>query len=232
MIHLWDNSCYLSKNVWCFLETLHQNKHLELLRSRIDHLQLGQETFTQVQSEEVAWRQSLDAEYLRLRTSDGNVSTRMNFFESKLHQLEKIRCLSWSSGENTQGCVVKIWWSPCLVSLASLTPKSQLRTNWKCWIVGIVPHMFSKSSLRSFPRHSDMIPIIPMMQAISDSYLPAFVGRSTSSNAQGSTLQRQMEEMDVLFCFPGGKILKPCRKLERMKHLKSTNLELQGFPFR
>lgn len=85
------------------IEDVSQELHQKLSQHDLLLEQLGekqrslQETFTQVQSEEVAWRQSLDAEYLRLRTSDGNVSTRMNFFESKLHQLEKIRSTSSNS---------------------------------------------------------------------------------------------------------------------------------------
>eukprot|EP00435_Cladocopium_sp_Y103_P048238 s729_g14.t1 len=42
-----------------------------------------------VQKDEKAWRQSLDAEYLRLRTLDGNFQTQMNYLESKIGQLEK-----------------------------------------------------------------------------------------------------------------------------------------------
>ena len=34
---------------------------------------------------------SLDAEYLRLRTMDGNFQTQMNFLESKMGQLEKLQ---------------------------------------------------------------------------------------------------------------------------------------------
>ena len=91
------------------IEDVSQELHQKLSQHDLLLEQLGekqrslQETFTQVQSEEVAWRQSLDAEYLRLRTSDGNVSTRMNFFESKLHQLEKIR----STSSNAQGSTLQ-----------------------------------------------------------------------------------------------------------------------------
>lgn len=193
MIHLWDNSCYLSKNVWCFLETLHYKKtpwvahHADRSppagpgdlhpstkwRGCLETI-LGCRIFTPTHQ----WRQCLHAhEFLWVQVA--------SIGEDPVSQLKFWR--------KHQVWVVKIWWSPCLVSLASLKPKSQLRTNWKCWIVGIVPHMFSKSSLRSFPRHSDMIPSIPIA---SDFRLRSCIfGRSTSSNAQGSTLQRQMEEM-------------------------------------
>eukprot|EP00913_Durusdinium_trenchii_P027922 g26181.t1 len=47
-----------------------------------------EETFRHLQTEEAAWRRSLEAEYLRLRTSDGNFATKLNFLESKIQQLE------------------------------------------------------------------------------------------------------------------------------------------------
>ena len=47
-----------------------------------------QETFRQLQSEQATWFQSLEAEYLRLRTSDGNFANQLNFLESKIQQLE------------------------------------------------------------------------------------------------------------------------------------------------
>ncbi|CAL1159499.1 unnamed protein product [Cladocopium goreaui] len=90
-------------------QELHQrlSQHDQQLDQLSEKQETLQETFLQVQKEEKAWRQSLDAEYLRLRTLDGNFQTQMNYVESKLGQLEK--CLTdrgrsnWSLDSQGQG---------------------------------------------------------------------------------------------------------------------------------
>ncbi|CAJ1440517.1 unnamed protein product, partial [Effrenium voratum] len=47
------------------------------------------DTFNRVQVEETAWHSSLNAEYLRLRTSDGEYATRLQYLESKVAAVEK-----------------------------------------------------------------------------------------------------------------------------------------------
>ncbi|CAK9014560.1 unnamed protein product [Durusdinium trenchii] len=63
-------------------------KHDLQLEQLVEKQQSLQETFRHLQTEEAAWRRSLEAEYLRLRTSDGNFATKLNFLESKIQQLE------------------------------------------------------------------------------------------------------------------------------------------------
>lgn len=72
-------------------QELHQrlSQHDQQLDQLAEKQETLQETFLQVQKDEKAWRQSLDAEYLRLRTLDGNFQTQMNYLESKIGQLEK-----------------------------------------------------------------------------------------------------------------------------------------------